>query len=270
MHFQSILISLLATSVAARCHNSLSEKSQCREMNRLNHLIELASNTTKLGEVTNNNATKIAEIKAKASSATTKLQTLQSNATLVSFCTVFDAQAAEEDGCQETFMLQRFIKFAANTTAVAIATNNNATKIANIQTKASKAAVKLQTLTSNSTLQAACPAVQQKDECRVMNKLQKFVNFANNQTELDEITKGNTTEEAEIKTRAAAAQIKLTAFQGNATFMSACAAINSEKATESSTTTSVMSSGASIVKNTGVGFVGVSMILVVMLGMFVL
>ena len=103
-----------------------------------------------------------------------------------------------------------------------------------------------------------------------MNKLQKFVNFANNQTELDEITKGNTTEEAEIKTRAAAAQIKLTAFQGNATFMSACAAINSEKATESSTTTSVMSSGASIVKNTGVGFVGVSMILVVMLGMFVL
>jgi len=285
MHLQSFVFSLLlATSVAAKGNKThetktLSEMGECKEMVRLNALVDLASNTTKLDKVTKNNATKIAEIQAKASTASTTLKTLQSNSTLVSACAVIDAQEAEDDSCQETFALQRFVKFAANSTAVATATKNNATKIANIQLEASKAASKLQTLTSNSTLQAACPAVMQKDECDSMKMLQKFVDVANNQTKLDALAKGNTTKEAEIKAKAATAQTKLTAMQSNATFTAACTALeNSDKGT-SSTSSSSSSNGisststksaASILKNSGVGAVGISTILVVMLGMFAL
>jgi hypothetical protein len=288
MHFQSIALSLLlATSVAAKGNGTHetktpSEKGQCKEINKLNALVELASNTTKLDKVTKNNATKIAEIQAKASSASTKLKALESNSTLVSACAMIDAQKVEDNGCQETFALQRFVKFAANSTAVATATQNNATKIADIQLKASEAAAKLQTLTSNSTLQAACPAVQQKDECNLMKTLQKFVDVANNQTKLNKLAKGNTTKEAEIQASAAKAQTKLTAMQGNATFMAACTALEgTEKGTSSSSSSSSSStsngspsastkSAAGILKNAGVGSVALSTILVVMLGMFAL
>jgi hypothetical protein len=291
MHFQSLVISLLlATSVAAKGNKThetktLSEKGECKEMTKLNALVELAANTTRLDRVTKNNATKIAEIQAKASTASTTLQTLQSNSTLMAACAVIDAQEAEDNGCQETFALQRFVKFAANSTAVATATNNNATKIADIQLKASKAAAKLVTLTSNSTLQADCPAVMQKDECKIMKTLQKFVDVANNQTKLDKLTKGNTTKEAEIKARAATAQTKLTAMQSNATFTAACTALEaSEKGTTASTastaSTSTSSSNgisstsknaaSSILEKAGVGSVALSTILVVMLGMFTL
>jgi len=284
MYFQSIVVSLLlATSVAAKGNKTdstrtLSEASQCKEITSLNKLVELASNTTKLDKVTKNNATEIADIQAKASSASAKLSTLQSNTTLMSACAVIDAQAAEDDKCQETFILQRFVKFAANTTAVATATKNNSTKIAEIELKASDAAVKLESLTSNSTLQAACAAVTQKDECKAMDTLQKFVNLANNQTKLADITKGNTTKEAEIQAQAAKAQTKLTAMQGNETFLAACQAINatekgttSSSATTSSASTSATKlSAANVLKNAGAGTAAVSTMLVVLMGMLAL
>ncbi|KAE9369217.1 hypothetical protein N431DRAFT_469147 [Stipitochalara longipes BDJ] len=280
MHFQSLVISLLlATSVAAKGNKTeptkaISEKGECKEMAKLNKVVELASNTTKLAEITKNNATKIAEIQAKASTASTKLTTLQSNSTLVSACAVIDAQEAEDDGCQETFTLQRFVKFAANSSAVATATKNNATKIAKIQSEASKASTKLQTLTSNSTLQAACPAVEQKDECEMMKKLQKFVDVANNQTKLDKVTNGNTTKEAEIKTKAAKDQTKLTAMTGNATFMAACTALEGKGAAGSSSANGISSqstkNAASLLSGVGAGLVGLSTGLVVLLGMFAL
>jgi len=294
MHFQSLVVSvLLATSVAAHGHDNktessktLSEKGECKEMLKLNKLVELASNTTKLEKITKNNATKIAEIQAKASSASTKLTTLQSNTTLVSACAVIDAQEAEEDECQETFALQRFVKFAANSTAVATVTKNNATKIASIQAESSKASTKLQTLTSNTTLQAACPAVEQKDECQMMKKLQKFVNVANNQTKLDKLTKGNATKEAEIKAWAAKDETKLTAFTGNATFMAACAALETKGVTGSTGSNSSTTGGtagangissqttkgntASLLSGAGAGVMGLSTAVVVLVGMFAL
>jgi hypothetical protein len=277
MHFQSLVVSLLlATSVAAKGNEiestkAVSESGQCKEMVKLNKLIELASNTTKLDAITKNNATKIAEIQAKASTASTTLKTLESNSTLMSACAVIDAQAAENDQCQETFALQRFVRFAANSTAVATATKNNATKIAKIQSEASKASTKLQTLTSNSTLQSACPAVMQKDECKMMKKLQKFVDVANNQTKLDMVAKGNTTKEAEIKTKAAKAQTKLTAMTSNATFMAACAAIEGKKTTaENGISSTNLKSAASMLKDAGAGAIGLSTILVVVVGMFAL
>jgi hypothetical protein len=234
MQFSVLFLSfLLSGAVTAKDHNdnstkAISENDRCHEITGLNQLVALASNITKLNKITKNNATKIAEIQAKASSASTTLSTLQSNSTLMSACAVIDAAQAETDGCQETFLLQRFVAFAANTTAVGSATQNNATKIADIELRASDAAAKLQTLTSNSTLQAACPAVMQKDECTAMDKLTKFVNVANNSTKLNDITKGNATKAAEIRALATKAHTMLTAMQGNATFVAACDALSGE------------------------------------------
>ncbi|KAN0101547.1 hypothetical protein V8E51_012057 [Hyaloscypha variabilis] len=275
MHFQSLVVSLLlATSVAAHGDKTESTQGECKEIEQLNGLVKLASNTTKLDEITKNNATKIAEIQAKASTASTKLTTLQSNTTLVSACAVIDAQEQEDDGCQETFALQRFVKFAANSTAVADATKNNATKIAKIQAEASKASTKLETLTSNSTLQADCPAVQQEDECKVMKTLQKFVDVANNQTKLDKLTNGNTTKEAEIKAKAAKDQTKLTAMTGNATFVAACTALEGKGTTGSTSSDGISSqstkNAASLLSGAGAGFIGLSTAVVVLLGMIAL
>ena len=137
-------------------------------------------------------------------------------------CASIDAQDETEAGCDETFVLQKFIQFSSNTTAVADATQNNATKIADIKTLSSEAAVQLATLTSNKTLQAACPAVEEKDECDIMNKLEKTVDIANNATKLDKITNNNATKIAEFKAFASKAATKLTAFTSNSTLVAAC------------------------------------------------
>ena len=230
MHFPTLLISLaLSTAAAAKGQGQtkvLSTEDQCREQFALQKFVAFASNTTQVSMVTKGNATKTADLEAKASAAQSQLTALQSNSTLQSSCEIIDAQLKTEDQCQQTFVLQRFVAFAANTSLVASATSNNATKIANIELKASDAANKLQELTSNSTLQAQCPAVMQKDECSAMKGLEKFVSLANNQTKLDAITKGNTTKEAEIKASAAKAQTQLDAMTGNATFVAACDALN--------------------------------------------
>ncbi|EKD18728.1 hypothetical protein MBM_02970 [Drepanopeziza brunnea f. sp. 'multigermtubi' MB_m1] len=226
MQFQSILLSaLFATSVVAKGDKVLSEKSMCKQMHKLEKFVAFASNTTELELITNNNATKVTQLQAEASAAAQKLSTMQSNATLVADCAVVNAQAEEEDQCRETFALQQFVKFAANTTEVAAKTNNDATKIANIQAEASVAATKLQSLESNSTLQAACPAVLQKDECKAMMKIQKFVNKVENATTLAKLSKGDATKEQELKEKAAMAQTKLKQLQSNATFMAACNAM---------------------------------------------
>lgn len=280
MQLHSVVFSLfLATAVVAngKGNKTLSTAGECKEMRSLNKLVELAANTTKLDEITKNNATKVAAIQAKASTASTKLQTLQSNATLMSACAVINAEAAEEDQCQETFMLQKFVAFAANSTAVATATKNNATKAAEIQSKASQASTKLAELTSNSTLQAACPAVMQKDECKMMDGLQNFVDVANNQTRLDKLAKGNTTREDEIKAKAAMAQTKLTAMKSNSTLVSACAALKTSQEgtsiTESSaaaTTTAAKKSAAVVLKAASAGGALLSTAVGVAIGMFMI
>ena len=158
-------------------------------------------------------------------------------------------------------------------TAVNATTKNNATKIAAIELKASEAASKLQVLQSNSTLQAACPAVMQDDECKAMDGLEKFVKVANNQTKLEEITKGNATKIAEIQAKGTMAQMKLSAMQANATFVAACAALNETKKgtlTETSAnSTSTKKSGAVAVGGAGL-MMPVQVAAVVVLGMLML
>jgi hypothetical protein len=117
----------------------------------------------------------------------------------------------------------------------------------------------------------------QKDECQAMKSLAKFVALANNQTKLDKVTKGNTTKEDEIKAKAVTAQDKLTAMQGNATFVAACDALdkNSEKGTETgsstaSTSSTAVKSTAFILKGASASGLMGSTLAVVFVGMLML
>lgn len=56
--------------------------------------------------------------------------------------------------------LQKLVTLASNETALAAKTKNNATKIADIQAEASAASVKLETLTSNTTLTDVCTSIK--------------------------------------------------------------------------------------------------------------
>lgn len=164
MQFTNIFLSLLlSTAVVAKGNKTtkaVTDKSLCKEMASLEKTVALAANTTKLAEKEKNNATKIAEFEAKASTAATDLATMQSNATLVSTCAVISAAQATENDCEDMTDLQKIIDLAANTTKLAEKANNNATKIAAYQAKASAASVKLATLSSNTTLTDACATMK--------------------------------------------------------------------------------------------------------------
>lgn len=108
MQFTSVLISLLLSSaVMAKGGNKTSkakpvtDKSLCQSMAKLTQIVNLAANTTKLESKTKGNATKIAEIKAKAADASTKLTTMSSNATLVSTCAVVEANNQLKSDCSD-------------------------------------------------------------------------------------------------------------------------------------------------------------------------
>jgi hypothetical protein len=170
MQFANFFVSLLlTTAVAAKGKNGTSakavtDKSLCKEMATLTKLVALASNETKLADKTKNNATKIAEIQAKASDASTQLSTMESNTTLVSTCAVIAAAQKTEDQCDEITSMTKLVALAANETKLADKAKNNATKIAAYQAKASAAAVKLQALQANTTLTDACSSITTSKE----------------------------------------------------------------------------------------------------------
>ncbi|TVY57852.1 hypothetical protein LCER1_G002117 [Lachnellula cervina] len=169
MQFSSLFFSLvLATAVVAKGDKNststgtkaVTDKSMCKEMSSLNQLVKLASNETKLADKTKNNATKIADIQAKASDASTKLTTMSSNTTLMSTCAVIDAAAKTDDECQSMKSLQKLVSLAGNDTALADKAKNNQTKIDAIKGLATKAQTKLDAMTSNSTLTTACDSIK--------------------------------------------------------------------------------------------------------------
>ena len=107
-----------------------------------------------------------------------------------------------------------------------------------------------------------------------MDGLEKFVKVASNQTKLKEITKGNATKVAEIQKMGDVAQMKLSAMQGNATFVAACAALNgTDKGalSESATNGTGSKKSGAVVLDGGAWGAGVWVpVAVVALGMWVL
>lgn len=162
MQITNIFLTLiLSTAVAAKGNStkSTSTKALCNEMENLQSLMKLASNTTKLDAETKNNETKIATIQAKASAAASTLSTMESNTTLVSTCATMSACSKMED-------LQETIALAANTTKLDKKFKNNATKIADFQAKAATAQTKLDTMTSNTTLVSDCSDLAAEKESK--------------------------------------------------------------------------------------------------------
>jgi hypothetical protein len=166
MQLTNIFVALLlSTAVAAKGNSTKSstkavtDKSLCNQMAKLEKTVALASNTTKLDAKTNGNATKIAEIQAKASTAAATLATMSTNTTLISTCAVIAAAEDTEDSCDKMASLMKSVALAANTTKLDAKAKGNETKVAELQAKASTAATKLETMTTNTTLVAACSSI---------------------------------------------------------------------------------------------------------------
>jgi hypothetical protein len=173
MQFTNLFFTLLlSTAVVAKGGNStkstktLSTKDLCNEMEDLQSLIKLASNTTKLEAKTKNNETKVAAIQAKASAAATTLSTMESNTTLVSACSVISAAQQVKAACSKMEDLQDTIALAANTTKLDKKFKSNATKIADFQAKATEAQTKLDAMTSNTTLVSSCSDLAAEKESK--------------------------------------------------------------------------------------------------------
>lgn len=73
---------------------------QCNEIDQLTKMISTAANSTKLAKITHNNSTKAADYQAKAATAQTKLDSLNSNTTLTAACSSLASEKQAQKGKQ--------------------------------------------------------------------------------------------------------------------------------------------------------------------------
>lgn len=187
MKFLATLVIAMASVAIAKDGNNTdgtSTKSQCKQVSKLTKLMDLAGNSTKLDKVTKGNATKAADIQAKASQASTKLTELQGNATLMTACNQIFAVNDMEDACDKMQGLEKLNALIANQTALDAATKGNTTKADAIKAKAQSKAADLTAMQSNTTLTSFCAGVNDKQSCKAMAKLAKEQEFAANTTAL--------------------------------------------------------------------------------------
>lgn len=184
--FATLVLAMASVAVAkgANKTDGTSTKSQCNQVSKLTKLVDLAGNSTKLDKVTKGNATKAADIQAKASQASTKLTALQGNATLMTACDQIFAVNDMEDACDKMKGLEKLNALIANQTALDAATKGNTTKADAIKAKAQSKAADLTAMQSNTTLTSFCAGVNDKQSCQAMKQLSKEQEFAKNTTAL--------------------------------------------------------------------------------------
>lgn len=147
-----------------------STKSACKQMQKLTALTMLASNQTKLDELVAKgklDTAKVDELKKKAAEATTKLQTMSSNATLTSECAAIQAKGQMKRECGQMKRLQRMANLANNATAMAdfaAKRNLTSTQVDNLKKKAQGAETKLKALETNTTLTDFCKQNKQTQQ----------------------------------------------------------------------------------------------------------
>lgn len=245
MKFTSTLVLALAGLVAAKGDkNSTSTKSQCKQVEKLTRLSEIAGNQTLLDKVTDGNATKASAIQAKASDAATKLSTLQANTTLMTACDSIFAEQKTLQSCGQMAGLEKLIKIAGNQTLLDKHTDGNATKASAIQAKASEAATKLTDLQSNSTLTAACAVQNDKQTCKSVAKFAKQQAKASNTTYLNAKFDNNATKVAAFQAKMSAQADKMATLMSNTTLASTCESLGIN-VTSAATTDSTSSSKSS-------------------------
>ena len=134
-------------------------KKNCRKIRKLTSLTALASNQTKIDELVAQGrltADGVTQLQAHAANATTILQTLQSNSTLVAQCDIINAQRKDAKQCNQIQRLTSLAELAGNQTAldeIAARFGMNETRL---EEKVTQAATKLQELETNTTLTDFC------------------------------------------------------------------------------------------------------------------
>lgn len=191
MKFLSTLVVAMASVAIAQDNNNgndtadgTSTKSQCKQVSKITKLMDIAGNSTKLEKITGGNATRAADIQAKASQASAKLTELQSNTTLMAACDQIFAVEDTEDACEKMQGLEKLNALIANQTALDEKTNGNTTKAELIKAKAQEKAADLTAMQSNATLTSFCAGFNDKQSCKAMAKLAKQQELAANTTAL--------------------------------------------------------------------------------------
>lgn len=169
---------------AAKNSTGTSTKSQCKQVQKLTAVTEIAANATQLDKITKGNATKAAEFQARASTAATQLSTLQSNTTLMDACSQIFAVQAMDKSCGQMASIEEAQKIVANQTLLDKVTKNNATKADAFKAKVAAKAADLTAMQSNTTLTTYCAVQDDKAACKVMAKLNKEQALAANTTAL--------------------------------------------------------------------------------------
>lgn len=245
MKFLSALVLAMASVAIAKDGNNTdgtSTKSQCKQVSKLTKLMDIAGNSTKLDKVTKGNATKAADIQAKASQMSTKLTELQSNTTLMTACDQIFAVQDTEDACDKMQGLQKLNALIANQTALDEKTKGNTTKADAIKAKAQEKAADLTAMESNTTLTSFCAGFSDKQSCKAMAKLAKEQEFAANTTALNAKFNGDADKISKFQAKLTSKAAKVNALMSNSTLMDTC---NSLGITTASTTTGASTSSGS-------------------------
>ncbi|KAJ2899276.1 hypothetical protein MKZ38_003326 [Zalerion maritima] len=222
--------------------NSTSASSQCRTMSKLSRLIDTANNATRLDDKSDGNATRAAEIQARASAAVDTLTELQSNDTLVAACAQRAAVEDMEDDCKLASKLEKEIEKASSG-------DSNSTDSKRITRRAhnqpltpglfpvlavrrkhsgnetidlAAAQETLSALSSNETLQQFCAARATAEDCSKMAKLTKIVDMASNDTLLEEKFGDDSDKLARLQAKATEAESELGELTGNSTLVGIC------------------------------------------------
>lgn len=164
-----------------------SPKSQCRQLAQLTALANLASNPTKLSEITaqieSQDPSQAASFQAQVSQASSQLSALQqSNATLVQTCAPVLAEMEMRQACRAMAQMEKLASLVADPTKLAAKTDNYTGKIEKIRQMVASSAKDLPALQGNSTLTQFCSVLDTRDDCWKMKRLERMLQKNGNGT----------------------------------------------------------------------------------------
>ena len=150
----------------AHMHNHTTLDRKCAHLHQLTALTDLVNNATKLQELETKmhlSASQVAELKEKASNATTELTALNANSTLVADCAVVDAKLRLEAKCGNMARLTALTDLVNNATKLnELETRRHlsAKEIADLKAKAANATILLTDMEKNTTLVDSCSSLK--------------------------------------------------------------------------------------------------------------
>ncbi|KAI1500326.1 hypothetical protein F5X99DRAFT_386756 [Biscogniauxia marginata] len=129
--------------------------------------------------------------------------------------------------CRSIAKITKLVDLANNQTKLESKTDGDQAKIDEIKAKAANSTTILSTLTSNTTLMDQCAVIQANDDavdaCESIQKMEKEVALAANDTKLQDKFDGNTTRIDEFKAQVSSMATMLADLQSNATLNTFCA-----------------------------------------------